>query len=480
MAVGVWGEAYALQADVSVHSSVEYDSNVSQTTKELERSNTAYQIGADFYFSKQSARLSTRADFSIKYEENNTSSDRIQPRGYYVGELSLIPRRLTWTLEDVALQTRIDPNSASSVSNTTNTNTFTTGPDWVIPLSARDTLRLQSRYEKITYNDVPTSDRERTEGSLRWTRAFSRVWSAGLVYSYSDEGSLGRNGSNFQIENRQANVRRSGPRFDMSVALGEAQFDNQTKSTDTSQVDFRYRLNSRTSVFMNYAKRLDTDINSTLSFLSRRLGDISFLGKRCIEQAGSATQVVCDQLPGVQAHFENNVWVLDRDELGMRLPPESIAFSYLGTFNLNNAAFETENAGFGVNFQLSGWGLRVDYSVSEQTEFIANQALGVSNVPDVFEFETVTVSIDLPSSGKLSSVLRVSRRDNEATNLQQTDRIEEQVIALNSRLNFSHALSFNADLSYTEAEDTEVLQGLAPTLENSDGYAIRVGLDYAF
>ncbi|MHB1950482.1 MAG: hypothetical protein ACYCQK_03310 [Acidiferrobacteraceae bacterium] len=73
------------------------------------------------------------------------------------GRVTLLPRRLTFSVRDVFTQVPVDPLMVLSPSNRQNVNTFSAGPNVFLYFDPIDILELGGRYEKDSYQYAPTS-----------------------------------------------------------------------------------------------------------------------------------------------------------------------------------------------------------------------------------------------------------------------------------------------------------------------------------
>jgi len=117
-----------------------------------------------------SANVEGRVD-GIKYL-SDTFDDEVV--GQFDGSVTLwpVPDRFAWVVENVYGQVATDPFAPISPENRQNTNFFSTGPDWYIPIGERMRAYLGGRYESVRYEVVDT-DSQRLSAIAGIDRAVS-------------------------------------------------------------------------------------------------------------------------------------------------------------------------------------------------------------------------------------------------------------------------------------------------------------------
>ena len=117
-----------------------------------------------------SADVEGRVD-GIKYL-NDAFDDEVV--GQLDGSVTLwpVPDRFAWVVENVYGQVATDPFAPISPVNRQNTNFFSTGPDWYIPIGERMHAYLGGRYESVEYEVVDT-DNQRLSAMAGVDRAVS-------------------------------------------------------------------------------------------------------------------------------------------------------------------------------------------------------------------------------------------------------------------------------------------------------------------
>lgn len=114
---------------------------------------------------------------------NDTYGDG--PR-YYANAAALwaiSPQRFHWVLIDRAEQTILNSSLQATPDNLTNTNVVSTGPDFFLRLGSVNTLALEARYGRASYEVGETSN-NRYSGATRWlyTANSNMTYSANYEY----------------------------------------------------------------------------------------------------------------------------------------------------------------------------------------------------------------------------------------------------------------------------------------------------------
>ena len=111
---------------------------------------------------------------------NNTYSD--DTFGYLDANViwTMLPKRFSWTVNDIYRQTLLDLRLPDTPNNYSETNSFETGPDFTLPLSPANSIGLVARYGKYTVNGP--GDNDRVSGTLSFSHELSTSSTVSLNY----------------------------------------------------------------------------------------------------------------------------------------------------------------------------------------------------------------------------------------------------------------------------------------------------------
>ncbi|HLS82406.1 MAG TPA: outer membrane beta-barrel protein [Steroidobacter sp.] len=151
----------------------EHTDNVSRSATD-EESETVGVAGVAFSFMADRPRFD--ADISANLEFRDYLDDRYESE--LVGGLAglvayaVVPDRLVWNVADNYGQIVSDRRLPGTPENREDINYFTTGPDLLLPLGARNLLRVSGRWSDLYYEDRPDTS-ESITGSLALIRRVS-------------------------------------------------------------------------------------------------------------------------------------------------------------------------------------------------------------------------------------------------------------------------------------------------------------------
>jgi Putative beta-barrel porin 2 len=131
------------------------------------KSDTILNQGVDLTWHEQQSRLTADVDGDLSYLEylNHTFSNEFI--GNFLGNarLTVVPDLLFWDLADNFGQGRTNPIAQITPANRENINYATTGPDLVVPLGGENSVDVNAKYAKVTYQVSPL-DSDRISGGV--------------------------------------------------------------------------------------------------------------------------------------------------------------------------------------------------------------------------------------------------------------------------------------------------------------------------
>ena len=188
------GDAWAVTLDYGLAYSGVYSDNIT-------RSETG---GDEEFFNVFRALSALREDTeTVQAELYSQIELRHYTQGNYDNDVLLaldgtaryvmLPRRLTWLVQDRFTQVPIDPTFVSTPSNRQNTNSFTFGPDLTLAFSTANVLEFGARYNN-TYYEVSDTTNNRFGLQARFMHAISPITQLSANYEAEeviyDENSL--------------------------------------------------------------------------------------------------------------------------------------------------------------------------------------------------------------------------------------------------------------------------------------------------
>jgi Putative beta-barrel porin 2 len=138
------------------------------------KSDTILNQGVDLTWHEQQSRLTADVDGDLSYLEylNHTFSDELI--GNFLGNarLTVVPDLLFWDFGDNFGQGRTNPIAQITPANRENINYATTGPEMVVPLGGENSLDVNAKYSKVTYQKSPL-DSDRVSGGIGFLHRLS-------------------------------------------------------------------------------------------------------------------------------------------------------------------------------------------------------------------------------------------------------------------------------------------------------------------
>lgn len=172
--------AMALQADYGFGYSAVLSDNITRSHDgESEWINIGRGIFSLYELTDElDARLFSQLE--LRHYTSNTYDDDLLPALDGAATWSIIPRRLSLTVEDVYTQVAIDPRGVMTPGNQQETNAFSVGPNFFADLSRVDRLEAGARFQYIYYEASP--DSSRYTGFARLLHRLSPITSVSLNY----------------------------------------------------------------------------------------------------------------------------------------------------------------------------------------------------------------------------------------------------------------------------------------------------------
>lgn len=153
------------------------------------------------------------------YAENVSEDERVGNLATFL-DASLVPERLSWTVEDSYVQGRSDPFGADTPENRENINVFSTGPELDLPVGERTFVNLGANYGTRTYttSNFLDSDVQTYEAGL-----FRRTRPRTLVGVSADKTEIDyeTTSAGYDIESVRLSYARTLASGSVNAALGD-------------------------------------------------------------------------------------------------------------------------------------------------------------------------------------------------------------------------------------------------------------------
>lgn len=325
-------------------------------------SDTVVTASAGFRYLHDSERWHMDLGALGSYTEflENTFDSRALGSGNLLAGFTLVPRYLTWELQDNYGQIATDSFGAIEPADRQNVNYLTTGPNLTIPVG-RSRIDLQGRYSDVAYEDVDTLNNNRTsvQASLVHPWTDIRTLSVNLFQQTTrfDRDDLFRD---YDLRSAFLSLRSTPRRSVYQFELGATEVDDGLNKSRGTLVGLTYGHQiSATSALQVYGRRGFADSADTFRF----------------EAGGSTDPILIDQnvTPRADPFRETRVdlsWVSTRARGSYSVMPYWIDEDYV-----NNDAFDRTRGGiradasyaFGGTWRLDAYVSGEDYSYADST-----------------------------------------------------------------------------------------------------------------
>lgn len=176
------------ETDYGIGYAGEYSSNIRRTTTNPENE-WINSVIVGFTYTENTVDLTARARAQAQYR--TYSHDTFGDEKLYLLDSSLLwtilPRRLSWVVEDAFSEVILDPTAASTPTNRAGANAFSTGPDAMFQINPVNALRLSARYGNVYVGNTGL-DNNRYTGLVGWEYQSSAVtqWSLNVQHTTVD------------------------------------------------------------------------------------------------------------------------------------------------------------------------------------------------------------------------------------------------------------------------------------------------------
>lgn len=221
---------------------------------------------------RNQGRLSYSALGDLSYVDYLDDTFDSEVIGGFDGTLTyaFIPDRFTWTVEDTFGQQQINLFRPVTPDNRENVNFLSTGPDFSLPLGARNFLDIGGRYSDARYEDSDL-DNERLGGTLALRRQLS---SSNLLALSGQADRIEYNdaaGTEYDVRSAFVRYALNTARTALSADVGytELEQDGDKSDGELLRLDFSRELSEATKVTLSAGQRY-SDASEVFRILQRR------------------------------------------------------------------------------------------------------------------------------------------------------------------------------------------------------------------
>lgn len=182
------GVAGAQEVDLALSIGAFHTDNAGRTSTD-EESDTVGDAGLRLGIARDQGRLTADVEADLRYRKYFDDSYDEELMGGLDGLLTywFLPERFSWVVEDNFGKALIDPRAVETPDNRQNTNYFSTGPDFQLPIGDRTALTLSGRWSDASFEESDAGN-QRLSGNV------------GLLRSLSERSSISLNATVERIE----------------------------------------------------------------------------------------------------------------------------------------------------------------------------------------------------------------------------------------------------------------------------------------
>lgn len=248
--------------------SVVYSDNINRQAESY-GSDTVVTASAGFRYLHESQRWHMNVSALGSYAEflENTYEARGLASGSLNTGVTLVPRYLTWELQDNYGQIATDSFGAIEPTDRQNTNYLSTGPNLQIPVG-RSRLDLQGRYSDVSYQGTDTLNNNRTSGTLSLVHPWTDIRTLSVTLfdqqTRFDHDELFRD---YEMRSAFVSLRSTPRRSVYQFDVGATEVDDGLRKSQGTLLGLTYGHQlSATSAIQLYGRRGFADSADTFRF----------------------------------------------------------------------------------------------------------------------------------------------------------------------------------------------------------------------
>jgi len=261
-AVGCICTAQAADFGATIDVGVGYSDNIDTAPDDLAIEEKMGTVGLNLLYFEDTRRFDADVLADVMYVDylDNTFDNDVIGNARGDVTLGLMPERFQWQISDNFGQIRTNRFSPVSPTNRENINVFSTGPDLLFRLGARNGVRLSARYGRTDF-ETSVQDEESRRGSIALTRELSGGSTAALIGETAQYDFTQATFADFDRHNLYLNYETAGARTTLGVDVGYTIVDFGDEDSDG--VLGRLRLTRRVSAASTIAFGLGTSFSAS-------------------------------------------------------------------------------------------------------------------------------------------------------------------------------------------------------------------------
>ena len=219
--------------ELTLRAGVGHSDNILRNAALPEESGTYRAVGLDLSYNRPSTRIDIAVTSDLEFRSYSTSGIDNEPYGVLDADVVIeaLPDRIRWLISDAYGQGRTDPFQVDGPANREQINSFSTGPQFDIPLGGRSIFRISHLLGVQNFQDTTRLDSDSTTTSASFLRALSSTANFGI--------SVSQRQIEYEVSSFDNDITDTYLSYDKELSSGSATFE-----LGSSEVDFGAGSNS--------------------------------------------------------------------------------------------------------------------------------------------------------------------------------------------------------------------------------------------
>lgn len=286
-----------------------HSDNAGRTDSAGESTETSFEAGLVAGVRQDRPRLSATLDADLRFMTHNYGDYPDQLNGGLTGRLQyeLLNERIAWVVEDHFGQSLLNAQNTVTPGNTQNTNVFSTGPNFTLPLGQRTEMFVQGRWLTVSYQ-YSNFDSNRLSGMLGLERQIGERSSLSLAAStqhatFRDLPS----DADYDIHSAYLQWQARGARTTLQARAGYSRVEDSLDSSSGTVFGLQLsrELTTRTSLALDAGRSYGNSADALVR--DQDIGGVSAGGRPATASADPQ-----------RSDYATLSWILDAERSGLR------------------------------------------------------------------------------------------------------------------------------------------------------------------
>ena len=268
-------EANAVSMNYSLEGGVYNSDNIQRDTTNIKDTVTILSAGLQVNGQSKTNNIDLLMNVENRTYKNNTYTNDTRGLVDLKSNWGILEKTITWTLNGLYGQTRIDPYTVITPNNLQNVGYFSTGPNASLILTTADRLNFSAYYNQY-YAEIANTDNTSGRYNINYTRDINTYTSVSLNTNYNDVNYDDPGNLDFTRFDYFINFTRSTSISELRINYGTSDLEFETADTlngDFKRLSFSYKINRSNSVELGFVDEIDdgasnldgTTVDSTIA-----------------------------------------------------------------------------------------------------------------------------------------------------------------------------------------------------------------------